>query len=97
MEACDERDSVLDCSGPPALSNVLSACAKLQRAGALQNAHALIVPKAKPKRANSLAYSLYGQLSSYTSFKDHGFWSRDALLELSLKLLAYHLPKDSTF
>jgi len=33
--------------------------------------------------------------SSYTSFKDHGFWSRDGLLELWLKLLAHNLPKDS--
>lgn len=30
--------------------------------------------------------------SSYTSFKDHGFWSRDGLLELWLKLLANNLP-----
>ncbi len=33
--------------------------------------------------------------SSYTSFKDHGFWSHDGLLELWLKLLAHNLPKDS--
>lgn len=32
--------------------------------------------------------------NSYTSFKDHGFWSRDGLLELWLKLLANNLPTD---